>query len=59
MRFSWTFLTARRAHVHDVSNVIQLKKYHSATPTIDSLESEADSLGNWNESSGLENADWY
>ena len=43
---------ARRAQVHDVFNVRQLKKYHSATPKIDSLESEADSLGDCDESSG-------
>ena len=49
--------TARRAHVHDVFNVSQLKKYHPATPKIDSLESDADSLGNRDESSGLENAE--
>ena len=47
--------TARHAHVHDIFNVSQLKK--SATPKIDSLESDADSLGNRDESSGLENAE--
>ena len=34
------------ANVHDVFNVSQLKEYHPATPKIDSIESDADSLGN-------------
>ena len=49
--------TARRANVHRGFNVSQLKKYHYATPKIDSIKSGADSTGNWDESSGLENAE--
>ena len=49
--------TTRRAHVHDVFNVSQPKKYHSAPPKIDSLESDADSLGNWDKSSCLDTAE--
>ena len=46
-----------RAHVHDVFvNVNQLKTYRSATPKIDSLESNVDYIGNWDDSLGLESA---
>ena len=42
--------TAQRGNVHDVFNVSQFKKYHFATPKIESIESNAESLGDWDES---------
>ena len=38
---------ALSAKVHDVFNVAQLKKYHSATPRMDSLEDAHEQAEEW------------
>ena len=48
---------ALSAKVHDVFNVAQLKKYHSATPRMDNLEDAQEQIQEWQEAPLVEIAD--